>query len=176
MGEYIMTREGVSVPIVDLGEIEAYPNRSHWNATIYDATFNMYFPNKNEKIIFSKKCKESGQINSGEDENAFARSSEVALQAVHAIQEHKIVNDGKLHNIFSFDWGKYILSILSSTSQYFYVYSTEPIDNLTNNGLFNSTVARTISISGRIFEYVNVVGIKYKMRGYETTFFDLYNP
>ena len=176
MGEYIITREGVSVPIVDLGEIEAYPNRSHWNATIFDATFDMYFPNKNQKIIFSKKCKRSGQINSGSDENAFARSSVVALQAVHAIQENKIIDDGKLHNIFSFDWGKYILSILSSTSQYYYVYSTEPIDNLTATELFNSTVARTISTTGSKFNYVNVVGIKYKIRGYETTFFFLFHP
>ena len=176
MSEYIMTREGVSVPIVDLGEIEAYPNKSHWNATIYDATFNMYFPNKNEKTIFSKKCKRSGQLNAGGDENAFARSSEVALQAVHAIQENKIVNDGKLHNIFSFDWGNYILSILSSTSQFCYVYSTEPIDNITNTDLMNSTVARTIRITSSQFQYVNVVGIKYKIRGYNTTFFSLYNP
>ena len=114
MSEYIITREGVSVPVVDLGEIEAYPFRTDWNATIYDSNFNLYFPNKNGKIIFSKKCKRSGQLNAGGDENAFARSSEVALQAVHAIQENKIIDDGKLHNIFSFNWGKYILSILSS--------------------------------------------------------------
>lgn len=176
MGEYIITREGVSVPIVDLGEIEAYPNRSHWNATIYDSAFALSFPNKNGTIIFNKNCKGSGQINAGSDENAFARSSEVATQAVHAIQENKIVNDGKLHNIFSFNWGNYILSILSSTSQYFYVYSTEPIDDITFDELRNSTTASSITRTSSQFDYVNVVGIKYKIRGYETTFFNLFNP
>ena len=176
MGEYIITREGVSVPIVDLGEIEAYPSRTHWNATIYDSAFALSFPNKNGTIIFNKNSKQSGQLNAGSDENAFARSSEVATQAVHAIQENKIVNDGKLHNIFSFDWNNYILSILSSTSQYFYVYSTEPIDNLTFDELRNSTVASSISRTGGMFDYVNVVCIKYKIRGYETTFFNLFNP
>ena len=33
--------------IIDLGEIEAYPNGSNWNATIYDSTFVLDFPNKN---------------------------------------------------------------------------------------------------------------------------------
>ena len=176
MGEYIITREGVSVPIIDVGEIEAYPNKTHWNATIYDSKFTIIFPNRNGQTIFSKKCKKSGQLNAGSDDSAFARSSEVALKAVHAIQENKIVDDGKLHNIFSFDWGKYILSMLSSTSQYFFVYSTEPIDNLTIDQLNNSTVARTVSTTSSIFNYVNVVGIKYKIRGYETTFFNLFNP
>lgn len=176
MGEYIITREGVSVPVIDIGEIEAYPFRTDWNATIYDSKFTLIFPNLNGKTIFSKPSKRSGQLNAGGDENAFARSSEVALQAVHAIQENKIVDDGKLHNIFSFDWGNYILSILSSTSQYFYVYSTEPIDNLTITELSESKVARSISTATSQFNYVNVVGIKYKIRGYETTFFNLFNP
>ena len=176
MGEYIITREGVSVPIVDLGEIEAYPNGTNWNATIYDSTFVLDFPNRNPTTIFYENSKRSGQLNAGGDENAFTRSSEVATQAVHAIQEHKIVNDGKLHNIFSFNWGKYILSILSSTSQCFYIYSTEPVDNITNAELAKSKVARTITSVGEMFNYVNVIGIKYKIRGYETTFFNLFNP
>ena len=176
MSEYIITREGVSVPIIDLGEIEAYPTGTNWNATIYDSTFVLDFPNKNPTTIFYENSKRSGQLNAGGDENAFIRSSKVASQAVHAIQEHKIVNDGKLHNIFSFDWGKYILSILSSTSQSFYIYSTEPVDNITNAELAKSKVARTISSIGEKFNYVNVVGIKYKIRGYETTFFNLFNP
>ena len=176
MSEYIITREGVSVPIIDLGEIEAYPVGTDWNATIYDGTFTLSFPNKSGTTIFYKNSKRSGQLNAGGDENAFIRSSEVAEKAVHAIQEHKIVNDGKLHNIFSFNWGKYILSILSNTSQYFYVYSTEPIDNITNLELSKSTIASTIASVSEKFNYANVVGIKYKIRGYETTFFNLFNP
>ena len=177
MSEYIITREGASVPVIDLGEIEAYPNGSNWNATRYDTTFSLTFPNNNGQTIFNKPCVGSGQLNAGGDENAFARSSEVALKAVHAIQEHKIVNDGKLHNIFSFNWDKYILSVLSSTSQYGYVFSTEPIDNITYSELTNSNVASTIFLTwGESFNYVNVVGIKYKIRGYETTFFNLFNP
>lgn len=176
MSEYIMTREGVSVPVVDLGEIEAYPNGTNWNATIYDSSFTLDFPNRSPTTIFSENSKKSGQLNAGGDENAFARSSEVASKAVHAIQEQKIVNDGKLHNIFSFDWGNYILSILSSTSQYIYIYSTEPVDNITGAELARSEVARTITSSSEKYNYVNVVGIKYKIRGYETTFFNLFNP
>ena len=174
MSEYIVTREGVSIPIVDLGEILSYPNTTDWNGNIYDSTFTLMFPNLNKVTIFSKPTKKSS-LGVG-TENAFARSSEVALQAVHAIQENKIVDDGKLHNVFSFNWGNYILSILSSTKRHDYVYSTEPIDNITPAELARSTVASTIVTTGRMINFTNVVGIKYKIRGYNITFFNLYNP
>ena len=174
MSEYIVTREGVSIPIVDLGEIQSYPNMTDWNGNIYDSTFTLMFPNLNKVTIFSKPTKQSS-LGVG-TENAFARSAEVALQAVHAIQENKIVDDGKLHNVFSFNWGNYILSILSSTKRHDYIYSTEPIDNITPLELSKSTVASTIHTSGRMINFTNVVGIKYKIRGYNITFFNLFNP
>ena len=41
MSEYIKTREGASVPIIDLGEIEEYPNETNWNATRFNFNFSL---------------------------------------------------------------------------------------------------------------------------------------
>ena len=51
MSEYIITREGASIPIIDLGEIEEYPNGSNWNATRYDTTFRLNFPNNKRAAL-----------------------------------------------------------------------------------------------------------------------------